>query len=89
MTTPSPRATTVNRQRTLADTARRLAAGPVQLRSVDADALATLDALGLVARSGSYCQLNVSKAPGSAISALARGDLKRAAAYARIKRPAA
>ena len=80
------RAAIVNRQRILADTARALSNGPVDRHRLDADALA---ALGLVARSGSYCQLNVSQAPGSAISALARGDLRRAAVFARPKRSAA
>ena len=83
------RAAIVNRQRILADTARALSNGPVDRHRLDADALAALDALGLVARSGSYCQQNVSQAPGSAISALARGDLRRAAVFARPKRTAA
>ena len=48
------RAAIVNRQRILADTARALSNGPVDRHRLDADALAALDALGLVARSGSY-----------------------------------
>jgi hypothetical protein len=42
-----------------------------------------------LAHSSSYCQLNFSQATGSAISALAQGDLRRAAGYAPVKRPAA
>jgi hypothetical protein len=79
--------TIINRQRTLADTARTLAHGPIPRHRLDADALAVLSELGLVASSRLGLQLNVSQAPGFAIAALARGDLKRG--YARVKRTAA
>jgi hypothetical protein len=83
------RAAIINRQRSLADTARTLPHGPIPRHRVDTDALAALDALGLVASCRLGLQLNVTQAPGSAIAALARGDFRRAAAYARPKRTAA
>jgi hypothetical protein len=83
------RAAIINRQRTLADTARTLARGPIPRHRLDPDALAALDALGLVASCRLGLQLNVSQAPGSAIASLARGDFRRAAGYARIKPTAA
>jgi hypothetical protein len=75
--------------RPLADLARRLPRGPLPLRDIDPAVLAELEALGLATRAGSYVQLNVTQAPGAAISALARGDLRRAAGFARPKRSAA
>jgi hypothetical protein len=87
--TTSPRALAITRQRALADTARTLARGPIPRHRLDADALATLDALGLVAHSTAGLTLNCSHGGGSAIACLARGDLKRAAAFARPKRTAA
>jgi hypothetical protein len=83
------RAAIINRQRTLADTARTLASGPIAPRNLDQDALAALDALGLVASCRLGLQLNVSHGGGSAIACLARGDFARAAGYARVKRMAA
>jgi hypothetical protein len=80
------RATAILRQRALADTARTLARAPIPRHRLDADALAALSELGLVASSPAGLTLNVTQAAGSAISALARGDMARAAGYARIKR---
>jgi hypothetical protein len=74
----------VNIDSALADTARLLGRRPQQAGDLDQDALAQLDKLGLVATdSRGYVRLNVTQAPGSAISALARGDFARTKAYAR------
>jgi hypothetical protein len=83
------RAAIIDRQRTLADTARTLAHGPIPRHRLDPAALAVLSELGLVAICRLGLQLNVSHGGGSAIACLARGDYKRAAGYARIKRTAA
>jgi hypothetical protein len=89
MTTPSPRATAITRQRALADTARALSYGPIPRHRLDPAALAVLFELGLVASCRLGLSLNVTQGAGSVVALLARGDLKRAAAYARPKRPAA
>jgi hypothetical protein len=83
----TPPTMTINK--TLANTGRRLAAGPVAATVLDQDALAVLSELGLVASCRLGLQLNVTQAHGSAIAALARGDFRRAAGCARIKRTAA
>jgi hypothetical protein len=86
MTTPSPRAAAVLERRTRADLARRLAYAPIAANRLDPHVLTALDALGLVTHHGSSVQLNVGANQGSCIAALARGDMARAAGYARIKR---
>jgi hypothetical protein len=68
----------------LADTARLLGRRPQPASNLDQAAFAQLDALGLIATdSRGYVRLNITQSPGAAISALARGDFKRASAYAR------
>ena len=69
----------------MCSTTRRSAA----ISPSDVDALAILNELGLVLLRGPAYEFNVSQAPGAGVSALARGDFKRAAAYARPKQPAA
>jgi hypothetical protein len=85
----SPRALAVLRNRALADTARQLANGPTAAGRLDPAALAVLDHLGLVTSRRTGLLLNCSHCQGDAISCLARGDLARAAGYARTTRPAA
>lgn len=70
--TTSPRALAVLRQRALADTARALAHGPIPRHRLDADALATLTELGLVAHSTTGLTLNVTQAAGNCVACLAR-----------------
>jgi hypothetical protein len=68
----------------LADTARLLGRRPQPASNLDQAALARLDELGLIATdTRGYVRLNITQSPGNAISALARGDFKRASAYAR------
>jgi hypothetical protein len=61
----------------LADTARLLGRRPQPASNLDQAALARLDELGLIATdTRGYVRLNITQSPGSAISALARGDSK-------------
>jgi hypothetical protein len=72
--------------KSLADTAHP-SPRPIPLHRLDADALASSPNWDSWQSSRLGLQLNVSQAPGFAIAALARGDLKRG--YARVKRTAA